>query len=185
MFVLGSVLLGAAGVLGQPGVMNSGGIPYQISNPPGSTAGWVGLPGNYSVDFNTNVKGTVEHFDVYGEVRTRYSQVYWTRNTNINLPDALIKRFAGKVMAITGYEIDQVTHSGPQPGSTTKASSVCCSVWRGRARARRGLTSASCRGRLSKEGAPHARSSGGGSSPTRPPAPSVFARALRHHAPPH
>ena len=104
--------------------MNAGGIPYKISNPPGSTKGWVGMPGNYSVDFNVNVKGTVEHFDVYGEVRTRYSQVYWTRNTNINLPDALIQRFAGKVMAITGYEIDQVTHSGPQPGTTTKARSL-------------------------------------------------------------
>ena len=53
-------------------------------------------------------------------MRTRYSEVYWTRNTPINLPDALVQRFAGKVMAITGYEVDQVTHSGPQTGTTTK-----------------------------------------------------------------
>ncbi|CAE7423852.1 unnamed protein product [Symbiodinium natans] len=66
-----------------------------------------------------NVKGKVEHFDVYGEVRTRYSQVYWTRNAPINLPKDLVDRFDGKVMAITGYEVDQVTHDGPQLGSTT------------------------------------------------------------------
>lgn len=120
MFVIGSVLCSAAAVASETGVMNAGGIPYKISNPPGSTSDWVGTPGNYSTDFLHNVEGEVEYFDVYGEVRTQYSQVYWTRNTPINLPDALVKRFAGKVMAITGYEVDQVTHSGPQTGTTTK-----------------------------------------------------------------
>jgi len=99
--------------------MNKGGVPYAISNPPGSTKDWVGTPGAYSTNFNTNMKGKVEHFDVYGEVHTKYSQVYWTRNSPINLPPDLVARFAGKVMAITGYEVDQVTHSGPQPNSTT------------------------------------------------------------------
>jgi len=103
----------------EPEVMNKGGIPYTISNPPGSTKGWIGRPGHYSTNFNTNVKGTVEHFDVYGEVRTKYSQVYWTRNNPIDLAPELVTRFDGKVMAITGYEIDVVTHMGPQPGSTT------------------------------------------------------------------
>lgn len=100
-------------------VMNAGGIPYKISNPPGSTRTWSGHPGTYSTNFHYNVKGSVEYFDVYGEVRTRYSQVYWTRNAPINLPPELVARFDGKVMAITGYEVDQVTHSGPQTGSTT------------------------------------------------------------------
>ena len=59
------------------------------------------------------------YFDVYGEVKTVYSQVYWTRNAPIDLPPELVARFKGKVMAITGYEVDQVTHKGPQPGSTT------------------------------------------------------------------
>ena len=125
MLLVGSVWVGAA-ALASPDVMNAGGIPYKISNPPGSTANWEGTPGTYSTDFNTNVKGPVEHFDVYGEVRTRYSEVYWTRNTPINLPDELVQRFAGKVMAITGYEVDQVTHSGPQNGTTTKVF-FCCS----------------------------------------------------------
>jgi hypothetical protein len=97
-------------------VMNRGGVPYTISNPPGSTKGWVGTPGSYSIDFTQNAKGPVDYFDVYGEVQTRYSQVYWTRNAPIALPAALVERFKGKVMAITGYEIDQVTHTGqPQP----------------------------------------------------------------------
>lgn len=91
-------------------VMNEGGVPYKISNPPGSTADWKGTPGVYSTNFNENVQGKVEHFDVYGEVQTKYSQVYWTRNLPIDLPPALVKRFEGKVMAITGYEVDQVTH---------------------------------------------------------------------------
>ena len=64
--------------------------------------------------FQSNVEGKVEHFDVYGEVQTSYSQVYWTRNNPINLPPELVKRFKGKIMAITGYEVDQVTHSGPK-----------------------------------------------------------------------
>ena len=48
-----------------------------------------------------------------------YSQVYWTRNNPVDLPPEIVERFRGKVMAITGYEVDQVTHSGPQKGSTT------------------------------------------------------------------
>ena len=105
--------------------MNDGGLPYSISNPPDSTKNWVGTPGQYSTDFHTNVKGSVDHFDVYGEVHTMYSQVYWTRNNPIDLPSELVSKFEGKVMAITGYEVDQVTHSGPQTGSTTTSPTVC------------------------------------------------------------
>eukprot|EP01083_Nonionella_stella_P279752 951569_1 len=99
--------------------MNRGGVPYGYSNPPGSTPNWKGTEGSYSTQFNSNVEGKVEHFDVYGEVRTNYSQVYWTRNLPINLPSDLVARFKDKVMVITGYEVDQVTHNGPEPGSTT------------------------------------------------------------------
>ena len=102
------------------GNMNRGGVPYAISNPPGSTPGWRGTPGRYETDFHASVAGApVEHFDVYGEVRTRYSEVYWTTNAPVRLPEALIARFNGKVMAITGYEIDQVVHPGPQPNTST------------------------------------------------------------------
>ena len=91
--------------------MNHNGLPYQISN---------------SIrPFSTNLEATssgqkVEHFDVYGEVKTLFSQVYWSLNNPIHLPPALVERFKdGKIMAITGYEVDQVTHSGPQIGSTS------------------------------------------------------------------
>ena len=89
----------------EKGLMNEGGVPYAISNPPGSTPNWSGTPGTYSINFNTNVRGKVEHFDVYGEVRTKYSHVYWTRNNPIDLPPALVERFKGKVMVITGPEL--------------------------------------------------------------------------------
>jgi hypothetical protein len=92
-----------------PRNMNEGGVPYGISNPaPGAPA--------YSTNFQTNVDGPVEHFDVYGEVRTSYSQVYWTRNAPVALPPELVARFAGGgVLAITGYEVDQVTHANAPP----------------------------------------------------------------------
>lgn len=104
--------------------MNSGGVAYQISNPPGSTENWQGTPGQYSTDFENNIDGKVEHFDVYGEVQTLYSQVYWTRNNPIDLPPEIVQRFKGKTMAITGYEVDQVTHSGPQIGSTSTSQTL-------------------------------------------------------------
>ena len=95
--------------------MNLGGVPYSISNGAPASKG----KKTYSTSFEENAGAPVEHFDVYGEVRTKYSQVYWTRNTPINLPKSLIERFKGKTMAITGYEIDQVTHTGKEAGSTT------------------------------------------------------------------
>ena len=93
--------------------MNGGGVPYKISNEDSSTGA------SYNTDFETNAGGKVEHFDVYGEVRTVYSQVYWTRNAPIQLPKDIVERFKGKTIAITGYEVDQVTHSGPEKGSST------------------------------------------------------------------
>eukprot|EP00501_MAST-03F_sp_TOSAG23-6_P002649 GSMAST32.ASY1.ANO1.2793.1 assembled CDS len=93
------------------GVMNKGGVPYKISN---------ALGDGYSTDFEKNqLHGKVEHFDVYGEVRTNYSQIYWTRNNEINLPSAIVERFKDKVMVITGYEIDQVIHPGEEEGDVS------------------------------------------------------------------
>ena len=60
-------------------------------------------PARMSYDFTSNAGGPVEWFDVYGEVNTRYSQVYWTRNDPVPLPPALVKRFDGRTMAITGH----------------------------------------------------------------------------------
>ena len=45
--------------------MNVGGVPYDVANR---------VSQEYSTNFQENVKNKVEYFDVYGEVRTRYSQ---------------------------------------------------------------------------------------------------------------
>eukprot|EP01045_Picozoa_sp_COSAG04_P016800 COSAG04_NODE_1435_length_6769_cov_40.700150_5_plen_150_part_00 len=82
---------------GALGVMNAGGVPYTISNP--------APEGHFSTEFADE---SPEFFDVYAEVKTRYSQVYWTRSPNLPLPKDIVERFEGKVMAITGYEVDQV-----------------------------------------------------------------------------
>lgn len=82
--------------VGAADIMNRGGIPYSIGNGDDS--------GAYAPDFS----GLGEYFEVYSEVQTRYSQVYWTRNDPVPMPAEIVSRFQGKVMAITGYEADQV-----------------------------------------------------------------------------
>jgi hypothetical protein len=49
-----------------------------------------------------------EHFDVLGpETKTQYSEVFW-RSQPVALPQEIIDRFDGKVMAVTGMETDIV-----------------------------------------------------------------------------
>eukprot|EP00750_Incisomonas_marina_P031514 INCI8217.1.p1 GENE.INCI8217.1~~INCI8217.1.p1 ORF type:complete len:885 (+),score=119.99 INCI8217.1:128-2782(+) len=70
---------------------------------------------NYNDDYAS--KG-MEYFDVWApEIATQYAQVFWTSQGTLPLPDEIVKRFEGKVIAITGYEQDQVmvTPTG-QPG---------------------------------------------------------------------
>lgn len=52
---------------------------------------------------------TEEFFDVYaGPVSTRYGEVFWQGLPAVPLPEDIVSRFAGKAIAITGYEVDQV-----------------------------------------------------------------------------
>lgn len=52
--------------------------------------------------------GGVESFDAYhGPINSTYSQVWWTSAEDA-LPQDIVDRFAGKVMAIVGVEMDQV-----------------------------------------------------------------------------
>jgi hypothetical protein len=72
-----------------------------------------------AVEYNSDYasKGQ-EYFDVWApEIASQYAEVFWTSQGTLQLPDAIVKRFAGKVIAITGYEQDQVmvTPTG-QPG---------------------------------------------------------------------
>eukprot|EP00494_Astrolonche_serrata_P029595 UN29862 len=71
----------------------------------------IGNPNKLSkVQYSTNFSDhNMEYFDMYSPIiSTLYSQVFWTMMETQTLPDDLVKRFDGKAMAITGYEIDQV-----------------------------------------------------------------------------
>ena len=55
----------------------------------------------------------VEWFEIYSPpIRSQYSQVYWTMQDAVPLPKDIVERFDGKVMAVTGYEADQVCTRG-------------------------------------------------------------------------
>eukprot|EP01084_Bolivina_argentea_P258905 436665_1 len=63
-----------------------------------------------NVNFNTDYASKAnEYFDIWApEIATHYGDVFWTSQGTIPLPNNIVKRFAGKVIAITGYEQDQV-----------------------------------------------------------------------------
>jgi len=67
---------------------------------------------NASIPFSANYSqypGGTEYFDVYSPpITTLYSQVFWTRLPTVPIPEEIVTRFAGKDMAVVGYEIDQV-----------------------------------------------------------------------------
>mmetsp|Transcript_107539 Transcript_107539/g.335282 ORF Transcript_107539/g.335282 Transcript_107539/m.335282 type:complete len:685 (-) Transcript_107539:95-2149(-) len=83
---------------------------------------FVASGGRQDVPFNDDYasKGH-EYFDVWApEIATHYGEVFWTDQGNQPLPQHIVDRFKGKVMAITGYEMDQVMvqptgHPGEQP----------------------------------------------------------------------
>jgi hypothetical protein len=74
-----------------------------------ATAKTAGAPSDKS--FPTNFKdypGGVESFDAYhGPITTTYGEVWWT-SMHGSIPDDIVKRFDGRVMAIVGIEMDQV-----------------------------------------------------------------------------
>ena len=50
-----------------------------------------------------------KYFDVWApEIATHYGEVFWTDQHNQPLPADIVKKFKGKTIAITGYEMDQV-----------------------------------------------------------------------------
>jgi len=59
------------------------------------------------------INSSYEFFDVYSPpITTRYAEVYWTMMPKVELSKEIVSRFNGKIMAITGYEIDQVFSNG-------------------------------------------------------------------------
>ncbi len=64
--------------------------------------------------FNTSYASRpgVEFFELYaGPISTRYGEVFWEGLPDVPLPPEIVSRFAGKTMAIVGYEQDQVVRS--------------------------------------------------------------------------
>merc|ERR1711871_357467 len=67
-----------------------------------------GTPGLFPKQYK-DYPGGVEYYDVYSPpITTLYSQVWWKPLAPAPLPDDLVKKYAGKAMAIVGWEIDQV-----------------------------------------------------------------------------
>ena len=89
---------------------------YLISNPdPLAPNPW---SGDYS-KFDD-----IEFFEVYSPpISTKYSEVFWTMMDPVPLGPELVARFAGKTMAVVGYETDQVmrTDGGDVPVPITWA----------------------------------------------------------------
>ena len=85
------------------------------SNAPGSTSDWHGTPGSYSTNFQNNIDGKVEHFDVYGEVQTIYSQVNlsYTKEYlgNVRVYITEMHRFIGQEIHQSIYRLKSLNDS--------------------------------------------------------------------------
>ena len=67
-----------------------------------------GKPGLFPKEYR-DYPGGVESFDLYSPpIKTLYSQVWWSPLDPVPLPVEIVSRYAGKGMAIVGWEIDQV-----------------------------------------------------------------------------
>ena len=61
-----------------------------------------------SARYDTRYSGK-EFFEVYSPlIRTAYGEVYWRMMDEVPLPQDIVDRFDGRVMAVVGYEVDQV-----------------------------------------------------------------------------
>ena len=90
--------------------MNEG-VQYSVANAP-----------HYAAVYRSGQSS----FDVYSEpIVTRYSQVHW-RSHHVKLPDDIVQRFGNQqqMMAVTGYEVDQVRRIELDDGSTGTEQSV-------------------------------------------------------------
>lgn len=71
-------------------------VSYFVSNP---------APGSEQKSFQFSG----EYFEIFSApIRTRYSEVFWEFMPALPLPSVIVSRFNGKIMAITGHEVDLV-----------------------------------------------------------------------------
>ena len=96
--------------------MNDGVYTISNSNPNSATA------------YDTKYRGK-EFFDIYSPpIRTTYGQVYWRMMDEVPLPQNIIDRFENKVMAVVGYEVDQVARDD-EPVPITHAYNHHYAAW--------------------------------------------------------
>ena len=87
------------GAVPQPPNMNG---EYTLSNTPKQ------VPGKFPTNYG-DYPGAVEFFDVYSPpITSTYSEIVWKTLDTVPLPPEIVKRFAGKPMAVIGLEWDQV-----------------------------------------------------------------------------
>lgn len=78
---------------------------YALTNTPKQVPGK--FPINYG-DYDGGF-GKAEFFDIYSpEITSTYAEVVWKTLDTVPLPPAIVKRFAGRPMAVIGLEWDQV-----------------------------------------------------------------------------
>lgn len=96
-----SLAVGAAGAP-PPSIPNMNG-EYTLNPTPKQVLGK--FPTNYA-----DYPGPpVEYFDVYSPpITSTYAEIFWKTMDTVQLPPAIVKRFAGKPMAVIGLEWDQV-----------------------------------------------------------------------------
>lgn len=101
------MMIGCALLSGAMANMKDGMNGYTGGNMNGKYSVWSGTPNaEWNDDYAS--KG-YEYFDVWApEIASYYGQVFWTDQGNLPLPQHIQERFKGKVMAIQGYEQDQV-----------------------------------------------------------------------------
>ena len=85
---------------------NMNGDVYGISNPN------LFSKNSFSTVYS-EINPEYEYFEVYSPpITSRYAEVFWTMMPSVKLPEEIIDRFSQKIMAIVGYESDQVFSNG-------------------------------------------------------------------------
>ena len=59
-------------------------------------------------------------------ISTQYSEVFWTMMDPVPLPQQVVDSFKGKIMAVVGYETDQVSCDWRRPGHGHVTSILPC-----------------------------------------------------------
>ena len=114
MWPLVPLLVGAPGPF-EPNISSAPNLngEYVLSPTPHGPHAQAKFPTHYK-----DYPGGAEYFTVYSPpISTLYSQVFWKGLDPVPLPDEVVKRYAGRGMAVIGFEMDQVIRGAKGDGS--------------------------------------------------------------------